>query len=406
MFEGYRTECYHPLMGNLTDTEQLRRRNRELLILNAIAQGLNQENDLTRAMDVVLAQVTELLDLDTGWIWLLDEESAQPYLAASQSLPPSLADYPLRMQGSCYCLDIYLAGDMSGAANVDVVICTRLKGLVDGTDGLQYHASIPLYAHGKEMGVLNVATTGWRELSPEELRILYTVGDLLGIAVERARLFARSAEVGAAQERNRLAREIHDTLAQSLAALTLKLEVADALLESGIQPERAHQSVQEALDLTRNSLDEARRSVLDLRAAPLEGQSLPEALAALAWEHVTRYDRPVDFEVLGTERRLPVRVAVGLYRIAQEALNNVAQHSQARHVALMLYYGIDAVSLSVDDDGAGFNHNAIPSADASGGHFGLVGLNERARLLGGKLKVETASGEGTFIRAIVPVEVM
>ncbi len=100
----------------------------------------------------------------------------------------------------------------------NVVTCSRLKNLVDGTDGLRYHASIPLYAHGKQLGVLNVASTDWRELSQEDLQLLYTVGDLLGIAVERARLFARSAHLGALEERNRLARELHDTLAQGLTA--------------------------------------------------------------------------------------------------------------------------------------------------------------------------------------------
>src|SRR5439155_15072077 len=134
---------------------------------------------------------------------------------------------PRRMTGSCYCLDTYRKGDLQGAANVNVVACSRLEALVDGTNGLAYHASVPLYAHGKRVGVLNVASPDWRELSAEELRILYTVGDLLSIAVERARLFAKSTQLGAAEERNRLAREIHDTLAQGLSAISLQLETAD-----------------------------------------------------------------------------------------------------------------------------------------------------------------------------------
>ncbi|MCZ2099479.1 MAG: histidine kinase [Anaerolineae bacterium] len=111
--------------------------------------------------------------------------------------------------------------------------CTRLQGLEVGSDGLRYHASVPLYHHNKRVGVLNVVSADWRELSEDDLRLLNTVGDMLSIAIERAQLFANSIQLGAAEERNRLAREIHDTLAQGLTAIALQLETADALLESG-----------------------------------------------------------------------------------------------------------------------------------------------------------------------------
>src|SRR5947209_4831811 len=203
-----------------SDTEKLKRRNRELSILNAIAEALNREVDLSQALQVALAQVARLLDLRTGWIWLLREDTGESYLAASLNLPPALANVPQRMEGHCHCLDTFRAGDLDGAANVNVVTCSRLQWLDAGagTGGLRYHASIPLYAHGKPLGVLNVASPDWRRLSAADLRLLYTVGDLVSIAVERARLFARQAQFGATAERNRLAREIHDTLAQGLAA--------------------------------------------------------------------------------------------------------------------------------------------------------------------------------------------
>src|SRR5574341_1693571 len=172
--------------------ETLRRRNRELSILNSIAEALNRSVDLDQALQAALSKAAELLDLKTGWVWLLSEESGETYLAAAQNLPPGLANNPELMQGSCYCLDTYKAGDLDGAANVNVITCSRLKKLVDGTAGLRYHASIPLYAHGKSLGVLNLASADWRELTADDLRLLYTLGDLLSIAIERARLFARS----------------------------------------------------------------------------------------------------------------------------------------------------------------------------------------------------------------------
>ncbi|MCC7352105.1 MAG: GAF domain-containing protein, partial [Anaerolineae bacterium] len=257
-----------------SDTEQLQRRNHELSILNAIAEALNAEVDLSRALHTTLAQVAAFFGLETGWIWLLHEDTCEAYLAAAQNLPPGLANEPRRMEGTCYCLNTFRAGDMDGAANVNVVTCSRLSQLTaSGSGGLRYHASVPLYAHGNKMGLLNVTIADGRKLSPDDLRLLYTIGDLLGIATERARLFAQSAELGAVEERNRLAREIHDTLAQGMAAIALQLETADALLETpsprGNSTERARQAVHQALEMARINLEEARRSVMDLRAAPL-----------------------------------------------------------------------------------------------------------------------------------------
>jgi len=379
-----------------SNTHKLRRRNKELSILNAIAEALNREVDLDQALRTALAQVAELLDLQTGWIWLLHQDSGESYLAAAQNLPPALIEMPQRMEGSCYCLDTYRAGDLEGAANINVITCSRLRKLVDGTDGLRYHASIPLYAHNKKLGVLNVASTDWRELSPNDLRLLHTVGDLLSIAIERARLFTESTQLGAVEERNRLAREIHDTLAQALTGIALKLESIDAMLESGTEPERIQQATQQTLNLTRTTLEETRRSVLDLRAAPLEGRNLPEALTKLVDEWQQTQRAIASLEITGGNYPLPVRIEVGLYRIAQEALANVAQHAQAQQVDITLRISPAETYLIIEDDGQGFEPTRIPQ-----GHFGLAGLNERAKLLGGTMKLESSPGQGTRIEVSV-----
>jgi two-component system NarL family sensor kinase len=380
------------------DADTLKRRNRELSILNTIARELNSSVDLEQALQATLSQVAALLELHTCWIWLLHEQTGRPYLAAAQRLPPALAGAPQRMEGSCYCLDVFIEGDMSSAANINVVTCSRLKGLVDGTDGLRYHASIPLYAHGRRLGVLNVASADWRELSGDDLRLLYIVGDLVGIAIERARLFAASARIGALEERNRLAREIHDTLAQGLTAITLQLESADALLEAAEHGERSRTSVQRALELTRATLEEARRSVLDLRAAPLEGRPLAAALEALAGEAAEGGQASVTFEALGRGQPLPLRVEAGLYRIAQEALNNALRHADARRIDLRLRITPGEARLLIEDDGRGFDPR-----QAVQGRYGLVGLNERARLLGGSLRVESCPGAGARLEVVIPL---
>lgn len=374
------------------------RSDRELAILNEIAQALNRSVDLDEALQTTLAHMATLFDLHTGWIWLRNERTDEFYLAAAQNLPPALADNPARMEGWCYCLESYEEGDLAGAANVNVITCTRLKNLVQGTDGLRYHASVPLYAHGKELGVLNLASTDWRELSADDLRLLYTVGDLLSIAIERARLYANRTAVGAVEERNRLAREIHDTLAQGLSAISLQLETADALLETGHDPERIRHAVQQALHLARTNLDEARRSVLDLRAAPLEGRTLAEAIAQLVQDVTAKHQIPVKFQAVGAQRPLPVAIEAGLYRVTQEALTNVYTHAQASSAKVHLLVTLQTIQLTIQDNGCGFAPGEITP-----NRYGLTGMNERVRLLGGQLQIESTLGAGTKVVVSIPL---
>jgi two-component system NarL family sensor kinase len=380
-----------------SDTEKLRRRNRELEILNSIAEALNRPVDLDHSLQIALAQVAELLDLHTGWVFLLDEND-EPYLAASQNLPPALAEHPEHFQGSCYCLDTYSSGDLNGAANVNVVRCSRLKWLTDGTEGLRYHSSIPLYAAGRKLGVMNVASTDWRELSADDLRLLYTIGDLLSIAIERARLFGQSVRFGAIEERNRLARELHDTLAQGLAAIALQLETAEALVESGADQDRLAQTIRKALEQTRANLEEARRSVLDLRTAPLEGTSLAEAVIAMVEQWRADHDIDIHLTISGGKKHLPARIEVGLYRIISEALANIARHSGAGHATMQLDARNDEVCLRIADDGTGFDPSEVQE-----GRYGLIGLNERVYLLGGRLDLQSEQGKGTELNVVIPL---
>jgi len=392
----------------------LLRGNRDLAILYAIAGHLNRKVDVHEALQEVLAQVTKLLGLQTGWVWLLNE-AGSPYLAAAQALPPYLADHPERMTGFCLCLDTFVAGDLEGAANINVLRCSRLKNAERDKDpsslGLRFHASIPIYAGNTPIGVLNVASEDWRELAEEELQLLHIIGDQIGLAIQRARLSAEhtqsAARLATIEERNRLAREIHDTLAQGLAAITLQLETADLLATS--RPERAHEAILRALALARENLEEARRSVIDLRAAPLQDRTLPEALAALVQETAAK-DIDIEYRSIPSSDFpvLPPRLEAGVYRIAQEALSNVYKHARAQHISLTLSIEEDELCLYIQDDGCGFNPDEVTQFSSSGGlnggHFGLTGMSERVKLLGGTLCISSEPGAGTCIAACVPLE--
>ena len=393
------------------ETTALLRGNPDLAVLYAIAGYLNHQVDVREALQEILARVTELLHLQTGWVWLLNEQGV-PALAASQALPPYLANHHERMMGSCVCLDTFLNGTLEGAANIDVLRCSRLKNAERDSDpsslGLRFHASIPIYAGHTPLGVLNVASEDWRELQPQELQLLHIISDQIGLAMQRARLSAdhtrAAARLATIEERNRLARDIHDTLAQGLAAITLQLEAADALAES--RPQRAHEAVQRALSLARTNLDEARRSVMDLRAAPLQEHALPEALTLLV---ANTEDAGLTIDYTYTPRThfpvLPARIEAGLYRVVQEALTNIRKHAQAEHVEMTLRFCDDAgcegeeVQVTIQDDGRGFDPDTVPHDES---HFGLLGMSERVKLLGGYMGLQSTLGSGTYVVVSIP----
>ncbi len=365
---------------------------RELEIVGSIAEALNSSPSVQQALERTLELVTDLLGLQTGWVWLVDPDTGHMYSAATRNLPPYLQE-PVRMTGaSCWCIEEFRDGSLT-PRNVDVIECSRLRPAVraqqtDLTRGLAHHASVPLSFQDKPLGIMNITAPAMRRLTPSELRLLGTIGLQVGIAIERARLAEESAILARADERTRLAREIHDTLAQGLAALTLQIETA--LRHVGRDPDRVRERLEKALDTARANLEEARRSVSDLRAAA----PLPQALAALIREFTSESGIRVSLDMSG-KCRLTVPVEAELYRIAQQALANVRQHARAKTVHVSLSCMAGAVKLSIEDDGVGFNTRRIP-AD----RHGIEGMRERARLAGGTLSLVSGK-KGTRVVAKV-----
>jgi two-component system NarL family sensor kinase len=374
------------------------RRADELATLNAVAEALNRSTALDAALTRTLELVAEALGLHSGWLWLEDERG-EFLLTASYSLPPVLQD-PENMTGwHCLCLRAFLEGSLRGAANINVLECSRLEDVDEGTNGLLYHATVPIYLGGRRIGVLNVAMPHWRRLDAEELRFLHTIGYQVGLAVENSRLLDARARLAQEEERVRIAREIHDTVAQQLAGLALKLDAAGALLDS--DPARGRAALASAAELARTALGDARRSVLDLRGAPLAGLPLHEALAQLVRDFGAQQGVKARFKLNGTPRTLAPRVELTVYRVAQESLTNVARHAAAKRVSVTLELGrrpAAPVRLVVQDDGRGFD----PEAPIDGGHVGLAGMRERARLLGGTLDIAAAPDQGARLTLELP----
>jgi len=214
-----------------------------------------------------------------------------------------------------------------------------------------------------------------------------------------AQLVAQAREAGVLDERQRLAGEIHDTIAQGLTGIVRQLEVAERF--DG-DPEKRRRAVSVARDLARESLAEARRSVQALRPGPLAVAQLPEALTDLAttWSRASGIDARV--EISGEAVALPPAIEVVLFRAAQEALANAGKYSQADRVAVTLSYTGDVVVLDVVDDGRGFDPASLaPSTNGTG--YGLSAMRSRLAQIGGSLTIESEPGDGTAISAAIPV---
>jgi signal transduction histidine kinase len=217
-------------------------------------------------------------------------------------------------------------------------------------------------------------------------------------AALHAQLLVQAREAGIADERRRLAAEIHDTLAQGLTGIIAQLQV----VANTADPALAREHVDRATALARHSLGEARRSVHNLAPVALADDGLPQALEKTVAEWEERTGTPARFTTTGTVEPLHDEVAATLLRIAQEALSNTARHARAARVGVTLSYIGDEVTLDIRDDGRGFDPLAVPTRTRTGG-FGLDGMRARAERVAGSLDVESEPGQGTAVSARVPL---
>jgi signal transduction histidine kinase len=276
-------------------------------------------------------------------------------------------------------------------------------------DGKHYTSmvSVPMESRPTGLvGVLNVHTRQRRDFTERDVRLLTSIGALVAGAVHQARLHRRLAareqaaerfaeQVIAAQEaeRRRLAGDIHDGIMQRLVSLAYHLDAAADAVRGDTSI--AATEMARARELTDLTLDEARAAIAGLRPPVLDDLGLADGLASLA-----RSIAQLPVRVTGTECALPEHVVIALYRIAQEALQNVVKHAQATRAEVELWCDASSVSLRVADDGQGFD---VGARSDSGTSYGLRSMTERAELVGGRLTVISRPGLGTTVTAIVPV---
>jgi signal transduction histidine kinase len=289
-----------------------------------------------------------------------------------------------------------------GAVTVAVTTATSQDGgLPHSAKGALFYAVLLLFNTAVAVGFTWFASVSYEqndrrkqavaELSEANRKLEATLAENAGL---HEQLLTQAREAGIMDERQRMAREIHDTLAQGLTGIITQLQAAGNGADAG-------RRVEAAIRLARDSLSEARRSVHELRPEPLETARLGEALGEVAGRWSALNGVPARVTTTGVPRPMPADVEVTLLRTTQEALANVAKHANATRVGLTLSYMEDEVALDVRDDGIGFDPAGLP-VPADGGGFGLTAMRQRVERLSGTLDIESEPGTGTAISARVP----
>ena len=270
--------------------------------------------------------------------------------------------------------------------------------------GIRYVVLLPLITPGgAQDGLLMIASRRSYSFSMVRLRTYLTIGAQVALMLENFRLIEQAQEAGVSSERQRLARDIHDTLAQAFTTIVMKLEAAEARMPSDLNAVQRY--LDQARNIARESLVEARRYMWALKPEVLDRSSLPEALVRLAERWSQESGVVASVTVSGTPHSLPPETKVTLLRVAQEALTNCRKHARARQVSMTVSYMNNLVTLNVQDDGMGFDPARLRphSREQDDSGFGLTGMRERVEQLRGALMVESTPGEGCTLMAAVPV---
>lgn len=365
-------------------------RTRKLAALYEVTAVANKSLELKLTLKLSLERLLNAMRIAAGAIHLLDEQDETTLsLATEQGLLPNMVA-SLGALPSDQGLAGLVIEQNKPVLIADLETDPQTPPAIRGSQFNTY-VGVPIRARGQALGVLSILGRSKNQFNEGEVALLTSIADQVGVAVENIRLQKQAQQAAVMRERARLARELHDAVTQSLYSLTLFAEAASELIESGNLGAVKH-NLRRIGETALQALKEMRLLVYELRPSALERDGLVGALR----ERLNAVEGRVNVRArLITEDliELPAPVEEGLYRIAQEALNNILKHAAASSVTLYLRANGNRVELEVIDDGTGFD---LAQAEKAGG-MGLKNIRERARKIGGSVEINTGPGQGTKI---------
>lgn len=388
----------------------------DLVALSRVSAAISGLQDLDSILRIGLDNVLNIMNGTAGGIMLLDEPGQTLSYRVYHGLSAKYAEEMRLKLGEGIAGKVAQSGrsvlleDISSepnAARVDLI----------SLEGLRAFISVPLRAKDNVLGVMNVASHVPHRFTKEDVHLLHSIGDQLGIAIEQARLnerlrkarerlhkLARQNLVAEEEERRRIARELHDETSQSLSGIALQLEaLIEMSAQSGNQDAKFIAGLKKVQSLTVQVHKEVSRVISNLHPAVLDTLGLVAAVRQHAKNRLQPLNINVTVEVKGTEIRFPPDVEAALFRVFQGSIGNIAEHSKAKNASIVLVYQPNEFSLSISDDGQGFDVSKITDVEESGRGRGVFSMRERIGFLGGTSGIESKIGAGATVWAKIPI---
>jgi signal transduction histidine kinase len=405
------------LMRDVTEAKEMESKiseaQRNLLAINKIATTVSQSLDPDTVLYSAIEKTLEIMNRNTGGILLWDEERQKLCYRVHNGLSKEYAQAVCFLPGEGIVGRVAQSGEAILVDDISADTRAGNPGLI-AAEGLRAFAAVPLKVKDKVLGVITIASHDARKFSAEDVQLLESIASQIAIAVENARLHqevqrkdeSRGELLGEIfsiqeEERRRIARELHDETSQSLASLAASLEAIAGMLPS--DNVKAKTRLRKVGHVAIDILDEVHKLIYELRPTLLDDLGLVAATRWLAENNLGAAGVSVNFKTVGRVKRLPTKTETTLFRVIQEAVNNIARHAHAKNVGVALRFKKEEIVVRIKDNGEGFNvEEAISSKDRPRG-LGLLGMKERIELLKGTLNIMSRPGRGTEIDIKIPM---
>ena len=363
----------------------------KLELLRMIAEYLNEETDRNRMLNHALKLLVENSEFDTGWIFFINNKGEHD-LAAHYNLPVGLKEnnFEKMFDGKCWCVNQYNRNNLKKATNI--IACSRLERVFrensDKNEAITHHATVPLISSEESFGILNVATKNIKEYDKDTLDLLESVAFQIGSALKRIELTKIEKENARIQERQRLARDLHDSINQTIFSINIMSNAGVRIAKS----DEMKSTLEKIESTSKYAMNEMKALIWQLKPIGLEN-GLVDALKE--YSELIGIDLNIDIDGF---YYLPDQSEVEVFRVIQEVLNNTSKHSNVTTSDVKLLATDDLFSIMVKDKGTGFDVSTVKRQN------GLTNMKERIEKLGGVLNVHSKLNEGTTIRFTIPIK--
>lgn len=373
-------------------------RTHELATLLQVSNNITSTLELESLLGLILDQLRGVVEYKLASISILENDYELLILAVrGDKMPQPGTRLFLTEQSDAHNMLIKRKPIFVPDLNADTLNARQMRNDLERQNlyGMGTWMNVPLVVREKSVGLLALAHSQTNYYNASRVDLTMAFANQAAVAIENARLYAKSRKLAALEERQKLARDLHDSVSQTLYGIVLGARTARTLLDR--EPAKAVESVDYVLSLADAGLAEMRALIFELRPESLQTEGLVTALGKLVNALGARYRLEVTLET-GNEPDISIEPKESLYRIAQEAMNNIAKHARANHVDVKLIDANGQLLLSISDDGAGFDTSAgFP------GHLGLHTMRERAEKVGGTFNIESAQNAGTRIQVMIPL---